>query len=159
MNIAPKVKYVHTNLIARDWRSLAQFYIEVFDCKPIYPERNLEGSWLDHLTEINSAKIKGLHLHLPGYENGPTLEIFEYIPTHSTNQPPSINAPGFGHIAFHVDDVFIILNKAINHGGKSFGEIVKKEYFELGSILTVTYLKDPEGNFIELQNWQKISNK
>lgn len=29
-----------------------------------------------------------------------------------------------------------------------------KEYEDLG-LLTVVYAKDPEGNFIEIQNWQK----
>jgi predicted enzyme related to lactoylglutathione lyase len=27
------MKYAHTNIIARDWEKLAQFYIDVFDCE------------------------------------------------------------------------------------------------------------------------------
>ena len=27
----PRVRYAHTNLIAKDWRALLQFYVEVFD--------------------------------------------------------------------------------------------------------------------------------
>jgi len=37
------IKYVHTNLIANDWKSLSEFYVNVFDCEPIYPERDLSG--------------------------------------------------------------------------------------------------------------------
>ena len=33
------IRYAHTNLIAKDWRSLARFYIEVFGCEPAGPER------------------------------------------------------------------------------------------------------------------------
>jgi predicted enzyme related to lactoylglutathione lyase len=148
------VKFVHTNLIARNWKSLASFYTEVFGCIPIYPERKLAGEWLEKLTELNDARIEGIHLQLPGYENGPTLEIFEYKPENQ-NSPVALNAPGFGHIAFHVDDVSKMLIKIVEHGGAPFGELVKKEYAELNSFLTISYARDPEGNFIELQNWQK----
>lgn len=146
------IKYVHTNLIAKDWRNLAKFYVDVFDCKPIYPERNLSGEWLDNLTLIHKAKIKGIHLRLPGYENGPTLEIFEYSPSDLEKQQ-SINTLGFGHIAFHVNNIEFFLNKCIHHGGSLFSEVQRKKYPDLGAVLTVAYIKDPEGNFIELQNF------
>lgn len=148
------IKYAHTNIIANDWKRLAKFYIEVFGCRPIYPERNLSGEWLDKLTLLEQVTIKGIHLYLPGYENGPTLEIFEYSPADKSNKQQLINSKGFGHIAFQVDDVEKILNKVIEHGGTRFTKIVNQEYPELKSFLTVTYVKDPEGNFIELQNWQ-----
>jgi len=35
------IRYVHTNLIAKDWRKLADFYIKVLGCKEKKPERNL----------------------------------------------------------------------------------------------------------------------
>ena len=37
-------KYVHTNLIARDWKRLVRFYFEVFGCEPEGPERDMRGS-------------------------------------------------------------------------------------------------------------------
>ncbi len=148
------IKFVHTNLIARDWRSLAQFYIDVFMCKPTYPERDLSGGWIEKITEINDVRVRGMHLSLPGYENGPTLEVFEYSPENLRSNEPNISMQGFGHIAFLVEDVEEVLKRMIEHGGKPFGEIVKKEYPELG-LLTVIYARDPEGNFIELQNWKK----
>jgi|LakMenEpi03Aug12_release.lakeMendotaPanAssembly.Ray.scaffolds.fasta_scaffold169648_3 predicted enzyme related to lactoylglutathione lyase len=146
------IKYAHTNLIARDWEALAKFYIDVFGCKPVYPKRDLSGQWLDKLTLIDNAKIQGIHLSLPGYEEGPTLEIFEYSPTNLDDQL-SLNALGFRHIAFQVDNVELILDKVIQCGGKLFGEVQRRKYPELNSLLTITYVKDPEGNYIELQNW------
>jgi predicted enzyme related to lactoylglutathione lyase len=72
-----QVKYKHTNIIARDWEVLAQFYENVFGCIPIPPERNLRGTWLDEGTGIQGAHLRGAHLLLPGYgDDGPTLEIF-----------------------------------------------------------------------------------
>jgi predicted enzyme related to lactoylglutathione lyase len=95
-----------------------------------------------------------MHLSLPGSENGPTLEVFQYYPQNPRTNNPSISMQGFGHIAFHVDDVQEILERLVAHGGKLFGEVVKKQYPELG-LLTVAYTRDPEGNFIELQNWKR----
>jgi hypothetical protein len=34
-------KYVHTNLLSRDWRRLADFYEEVFGCVRLLPEVRL----------------------------------------------------------------------------------------------------------------------
>jgi predicted enzyme related to lactoylglutathione lyase len=126
----------------------------VFGCKPVYPERDLRGDWIDKLTDIKDVKVRGMHLSLPGYENGPTLEIFQYDSGHLSSELPLINMQGFAHIAFHVDDVHEVLKRLLNHGGSLFGEVVQMEYPELG-LLTVVYARDPEGNFIELQNWKK----
>ena len=149
------IRYVHTNLIAKDWKRLSKFYIDVFGCKPTGPERDLSGDWIDTVTEIKGVHIRGIHLLLPGYENnGPTLEIFQYTPDCPRDFKPLINRPGFGHIAFLVDDVEGLLKKFIEHGGEQFGEMVQKDYPELG-LLTVVYAKDPECNFVEIQNWKK----
>ncbi len=74
------IKYVHTNIVAEDWKKLAHFYIDVFQCRIKPPERDLSGEWLDTLTSIKNVVIKGVHLELPGYIDGPTLEIFSYEP-------------------------------------------------------------------------------
>ncbi len=148
-----QIKYVHTNLIADDWKKLSEFYIKVFDCKPIYPERDLSGEWIDKITGIHKVNIKGIHLKLPGVENV-TLEIFEYTPRDEQEIENTINRKGFGHIAFHVDSVEAVMADVTKHGGKQLGELVRKEYEGIG-VLTVVYVTDPEGNFVEIQNWAK----
>ncbi len=105
------------------------------------------------MTNINNVRIKGIHLSLPGYEDGPTLEIFQYEPDFSRSTS-HINRQGFGHIAFHVDDVEEVLANLIKYGGKKLGRVVKKQYENLG-LLTAVFAEDPEGNFIEIQNWKK----
>lgn len=42
-----QARYIHTNLIADDWRSLSRFYVEVFGCVPVPPERDYTGSDLE----------------------------------------------------------------------------------------------------------------
>lgn len=148
------IKYVHTNIVAKNWEKLAQFYIDVFDCEPVYPERDMSGEWIDRITGIKNVHIRGIHLRLPGYENGPTLEIFEYEPNEKFRKENAINIPGFAHIAFHVDNVDDILEKFLTYGGSKYGQLVEKEMEGLG-ILTVIYAQDPEGNIVEIQNWKR----
>lgn len=46
------VKFVHVNLIARDWKLLSDFYQRVFDCEPVLPERDHKGDWIDVATGV-----------------------------------------------------------------------------------------------------------
>ncbi len=98
-------RYVHTNLIARDWRALARFYQEVLGCVLVPPARDLSGPDMDAGTGIPGAHLRGVHLRLPGRgADGPTLEVFTY--SDLLERPATaVNRPGFGHIAFSVEDV------------------------------------------------------
>jgi predicted enzyme related to lactoylglutathione lyase len=145
-------RYVHTNLVAQDWKQLAQFYEQVFGCTPAPPKRDLSGQWLDEATGIPSAHIHGIHLRMPGYgDNGPTLEIFQYAPEMEPSTPAA-NRPGFGHIAFAVDDVEATRQAVLAAGGGELGKIVSVEVTGAGAI-TFAYLTDPEGNIVEVQRW------
>ena len=108
----------------------------------------------DSCTGVPNAHIKGVHLRLPGYgADGPTLEIYSYGQMEE-KPTPLANRKGFGHIAFEVEDVPTILQKVIQHGGSKQGEIDGKFVKGVGYI-TVIYAKDPEGNLLELQNWNR----
>ena len=145
-------RYVHTSLIASDWRRLAAFYQDAFGCVPVLPERNLSGAWLDRATGIDGARITGIHLRLPGHgESGPTLEIFEYEPARERPRDCR-NSPGLAHLAFEVDDVESAARAVLEHGGSTVGELTNKEIPGAG-VITFQYLADPEGNVIELQRW------
>jgi predicted enzyme related to lactoylglutathione lyase len=145
-------KYVHTNLIARDWRSLARFYEEVFDCKQVPPERDYSGDDLDRGTGIRGARLAGVHLRLPGTgPDGPTLELFQYTPV-DDQVAPSIHRPGYGHIAFSVQDVGEARAVVVAHGGSPIGEVVQLD-LPNGDRVEWCYVADPEGNGIELQTW------
>lgn len=147
------MKFVHTNIAANDWRALCNFYINVFECREKPPVRDLAGEWLDNGTGLNRASLKGLHLILPGYgDDGPTLEIFSYE-TMTQADPIMANHKGYTHIAFLVDDVKQTYDKAIAHGAKDLGRITRREIENIGTLVFV-YLRDPEGNIIEIQSWE-----
>lgn len=145
-------RYVHTNLIARNWRVLAGFYQQVFGCTPVPPERDYVGADLDAGTGLHQATLRGAHLRLPGFgDQGPTLEIYNY------NQlldrlPPAVNRPGYGHIAFEVEDVAAAQRAVFEAGGDRIGDIVTLTTSDGGRV-TWCYVTDPEGNIVELQSW------
>ncbi len=150
--MAINTKFVHTNIIAQDWRNLAQFYEQIFGCIPIPPERNLAGQWLEAATGVPEARIQGIHLRLPGYdEEGPTLEIFQYNPEEEGGGK-AINRLGIAHIAFAVEDVETARQAVLEAGGGEVGEVVTLEVPGAGHV-TFAYLTDPEGNILELQRW------
>lgn len=145
-------KYVHTNLIAEDWRALANFYQELFGCIPVPPERDFQGEKLEAGTGIPGAHLRGIHLRLPGCgENGPTLEIFNYNILESRGKI-AVNRPGFGHLAFSVEDVVAAQKEVLRAGGHVIGEVVTLQV-ATGAKVTWCYVTDPEGNLIELQSW------
>ena len=146
------MRYVHTSLVARDWRALAAFYTEVFGCRPVPPERRFEGDWLSRGTGVPDAALEGCHLRLPGHGNaGPTLEIFTYRSIHERDVPAP-NAHGLAHLAFEVDDVAEKLAELLARGGSTLGEVTAREVEGVGH-LTYVYARDPEGNVLELQAW------
>lgn len=116
------MRYAHTNLIADDWRMLSKFYQNTFGCRPVGPQRDLRGRWLDDVTGIENAHLEGEHLLLPGYgENGPTLEIFSYPENRASDK--AINSSGFSHLAFEVADVKGTVNRLVSEGALCWGRL------------------------------------
>jgi predicted enzyme related to lactoylglutathione lyase len=146
-------RYVHTNLIAHDWRALAGFYESVFGCMPVPPERDYSGEDIATGTGVRGASLQGVHLRLPGCgDNGPTLEIFTYSQL-ADGPVPEVNRPGLAHIAFAVASVDGARSAVLASGGQSVGDIVTLTTSE-GTRVTWCYVRDPEGNVIELQSWE-----
>ena len=149
-----KIKYRHTNIIAKDWESLCDFYRKVFGCVDAPPKRKQSGDWLAKGTNTPGAALEGMHLFLPGLKGmiiARLWKIFSYQQM-KDKHPAASNRQGFGHIAFEVEDVSVLLQKALQHGGKKFGEVITREIPGVG-VLNFTYILDPEDNIIELQSW------
>jgi catechol 2,3-dioxygenase-like lactoylglutathione lyase family enzyme len=91
---------------------------------------------------------------LPGLGEGrpgPTLEIYEYS-TSPEIPLPAPKTPGWAHIAFVVPDVLVARSTFIAEGGAALGEVVVATVAD-GRQVTWVYVRDPEGNIVELQSW------
>jgi len=147
-----KAKYKHTNIVAHDWRKLAEFYQRILGCVPVPPERINTGKWVERSTGVPGAEVSGIHLRLPGYgDDGPTLEIFQYNKAQKRPET-AINRPGLAHLAFEVNDVEAARDAVLAAGGRCVGDPVTADIPGAGRI-TFVYLTDPEENIIELQKW------
>jgi len=145
-------RYGHTNLVARDWRVLADFYEGIFGCVPVPSERDYRGPDLERGTAVAGAALRGVHLRLPGHgPEGPTLEIYTYERNVEATTPVA-NRVGWGHIAFVVDSVDQAQEAVLSAGGTSVGEVVTLQTTD-GRRVTWCYVADPEGNLVELQSW------
>jgi predicted enzyme related to lactoylglutathione lyase len=89
---------------------------------------------------------------LPGCgPSGPTLEIFEYSELVS-GPVPAVNRPGLAHLAFSVRSVSDARTEVLARGGSAVGGVVSTS-ISTGELVTWCYVRDPEGNIIELQSW------
>jgi catechol 2,3-dioxygenase-like lactoylglutathione lyase family enzyme len=148
-----KAKFKHTNIVARDWRSLAKFYQDVLGCVFVPPARNLSGDWLSQGTGVPGAKFEGGHFRLPGHGgDGPTLEIYQYA-RNEARPATAANREGIAHLAFEVPDVADALQQVLSGGGSQVGRIATADVSGVGK-LTFVYAADPEGNILELQSWK-----
>lgn len=144
-------RYVHTNVIAEDWKSLSRFYEAVFGCVRVLPERDYSGSDLEEGTGLPGIGLAGAHLCLPGVgPDGPTLEIFQYDEL-AERSKVVVNSPGYTHIAFAVDDVSLARDEVVSAGGSAVGSVVVVQKPD-GEKIEWCYVRDPEGNMIELQS-------
>ena len=145
-------RFGHVNLTGRDWRRLAAFYVDVFGCTLVPPERDFRSPDLDAATGLRDAHLSGAHLRLPGGgETGPTLEIFQYDDVED-HPGAAVARPGWGHVAFQVPDVAGALESVVVAGGGRYGEIVTFATAD-GRHVTWCYATDPDGNIVELQAW------
>ena len=150
-------RYAHVNIMAADWRRLADFYEAVFDCEPVSSERDHHGPHIDALTAEPGQRFRGRHLRVPGHgENGPTIEIFSPS-TPGDDSGKRLTRSGFSHVAFEVDDVDAKRAQIKELGGDDYGELVTIDIAGAG-LLTLIYMSDPEGNVVELQKWNRVES-
>jgi catechol 2,3-dioxygenase-like lactoylglutathione lyase family enzyme len=148
------MRFAHTNIVSKNWKLLADFYVNTFHCKIVPPIRKQSGEWLEKGTGLKNANLEGAHLLLPGHgADGPTLEIYQYASIEDQDFVLP-NKRGFGHIAFEVENVELTLETLKQNGGEAFGEVTKRRVEGVGEI-TFVYARDPEGNLIELQCWNR----
>lgn len=152
MSPAIDARFGHVNIIARDWRALAQFYTDVFGCVFVPPERDFSGPDLEAVTGVARAALRGAHLRLPGLgPDGPTLEIYQFSEM-PAGEPGPVTRPGLRHLAFAVPSVADARDAVIAAGGGVVGELVTLRTAD-GRFVTLVYATDPEGNIVELQSW------
>ncbi len=146
-----RAQFRHTNLIARNMDRLVVFYKDVFGFEEAGPERTRSGEWLDRHTGLKDVELRVLHLRLPDAgEQGTELEIIAYNKS-VPGKRPELNRFGFAHICFGVENVKEAYDAVLAAGGSHLAEIITKST-PSGGTATAVYVRDPEGNILELSD-------
>lgn len=141
------MRLAHINLVARDAEALAAFYVNVMKCDVLREQETLSGEKVGRGNGLSNPEIRSIWLKFPQLE-WPFLEIHEHKVVHHRNQP-RVNEPGFGHLAFQMEDIGIVLSKIIEAGGLQIGQVT--DFGTPESPYLIAYARDPEGNVLELE--------
>ncbi len=141
------LRLAHINLVARNVESLAAFYVNVMKCTVLRGPKTLSGEKVSRGNGLSNSEILTIWLKFPELEH-PFLEIHEHRITHHRGEP-RVNEPGFGHLAFQMEDIRSTLSSIIQAGGSQIGQITNFGTPE--SPYLIAYARDPEGNLLELE--------
>jgi catechol 2,3-dioxygenase-like lactoylglutathione lyase family enzyme len=141
------VRFDQTKFLARDPEGLARFYEEALDCVVVVPLQEISDAAVPRAIGVPEGDVSLTVLRLPGRgDHGPSLELYSV----SGQRPDNWHyQPGQGQIAFEVDDLEASIGAVVAAGGSKLGEVVEWEA-PSGSRAMFVYLKDPEGNIVDL---------
>ncbi len=142
----------HINIVARDADALATFYTTVFGCSERRPPATLWGDDIDKGMGLSRARVYSVWLTFPGNDS-PFLEIHQHADAFQAEEPP-VDRPGYGHLAFEIPDIQATYASILRAGGRALGEVTN-----LGDVqrpLLAVYVRDPEGNIIELEQTPEV---
>ncbi|NSX87678.1 VOC family protein [Agrobacterium tumefaciens] len=141
----------HINLVARNVETLAAFYVNVMECVVLRAPKTLSGENVSRGNGLSNSEIRTIWLKFPQLER-PFLEIHEHRLIHHRSEP-KVNEPGFGHLAFQMEDIGNVLSKIIEAGGAQIGQIT--DFGTPENPYLIAYARDPEGNILELEQTVK----
>jgi catechol 2,3-dioxygenase-like lactoylglutathione lyase family enzyme len=137
--------FAHPAIVVRDLERAARFYGEAFGFRRLGSD--LEN-WQDNPdidaaigcegSAVNGCMLAGHNCY---------LELFEFTAPKQQGPAPEILGPhelGIRHIAFYVDDVSAEYERVLGLGASPLG-VPRPE-----AGITAVYLRDPDGNVIEL---------
>lgn len=143
------------NLTARNADRLAAFYKDTFGLTERRPPKRLSGEVVSRGNGLPNCDIYAIWLNFNG-DTGSFLEIMQYHKT--VHRPtPAVNEPGFAHLAFEVRDLAQSVEKLLRCGGSLQGEITN--FGTDKAPLLVVYVRDPEGNILELEQASDPENR
>lgn len=125
------MKFFHTALSVKNLEASQKFFEEVFGF---------------HFKVAGKRPELGVKFIMMEDQNGSMIELFEHdSPKPFEEDPMNFQQIGFKHIAFVVDDIETIFQKALDHGATVIWPIQKGV-----TIKKLAFIADPNGLAIEL---------
>lgn len=146
----------HVNLVVRDLDAMTAFYRDVFALR-VTKRVTISGDWIAAVVGLRGVLAEVVYLDPP---QGPRVELISYRqPVGIQPEGVSIaNTLGLRHIAFRVSDIDRVVER-IRLAGTSLNSPVatvpqSQASYPGGASKRLVYLHDPEGNLLELCEYQ-----
>lgn len=144
------MRFDQVKILAHDLEALVSFYIEALDCVVVVPEQSTDRA-VARGVGVPDAEVRLGVLRLPGRgDHGPVLELYSV----EGEVPDGWDyLPGQSQLAFEVTDLEKAIGRVVSAGGSKLGEVVEWEA-PSGAVARFVYLRDPEGNIVDL--WSRV---
>ncbi|RZH67969.1 VOC family protein [Natrinema altunense] len=129
----------HVGLTVADLEETLAFYRDVLDLSVI-DRFSVGGEAFADAVDVDGASAEFAHLEA----DGTRIELVEYDPEARGSPAAGLNQPGASHVGFAVDD----LASFAEHLPEDVPTISEPRTTESGT--TIMFLRDPEGNLIEV---------
>lgn len=146
----------HINIVVNDLPAMTRFYTDVLGMK-VTKQVTISGDWIDRVVGLSGAKGEVIYLELPA---GPRVELIRYVSPAGAN-PAGMeisNTRGIRHIAFTLDDIESMFGHLQRAGVKTLSDIQivpdSQVTYAGGVRKRLVYFRDPEGNLLELCEYQ-----
>jgi methylthioribulose-1-phosphate dehydratase len=146
----------HVNIVVEDLDRMVRFYSEVLDLKE-FRRSALQGDWVDRVVGLSGVEADVAFLES---RNGTNLELIQYRRPQGGRWPDraQANLHGLRHLAFQVEDIFGAVEAWQLCGVEFLSDVeeVPVTQMSLGDTRRkrLVYLKDPEGNLLEICSYQ-----
>lgn len=143
------MKFHHLKLLALDIYGLAEFYREALGCETVMEPTEIDDPGVGRAIGSPGSRILLTFLRLPAYEAaGPLLEIYTFGGKEDRERWPF--RPGQAHLSFQVEDLDAAAELFTDSGGDFLGQIAEWSPPGGGARVRFVYLRDPEGNLVDL---------
>ncbi len=132
----------HTGFVVRDLEKAVEFYRDVIGLT-VADTREREGGPISQV-----VGYEGTHLKIADVwtGDGHKLELIQYVhPAGADRSSSERNTLGASHLAFEVDDIESTYERIVSQGARKLNPPVELVPGKKGC-----YLRDPDGNWIEL---------
>lgn len=140
------MQFDQVKIFARDANRLVIFYQNAMGCRLLSPVTDFADEALARGLGAPGERVRLAFLGLPGIEEGPILELYQFTTGGPSDWPYQ---PGQGHLAFQVADLGEAAERVVEEGGSCLGEVVTWRA-PSGNLATFVFMRDPEGNVIDL---------
>jgi catechol 2,3-dioxygenase-like lactoylglutathione lyase family enzyme len=135
------LEFDHVGVNVHDIDRVGRFFTALgFTCEGPF---DLHGEWLDQLIGLRDAQVDMITATMPGGTASVEILAFNPVPDTDDDTALSVDAHGYRHVAFRVDDVGVFRSRAEAAGYRAIGDPV-----ETGGAYRM-YIAGPEGLFVE----------